>query len=195
VIDRERWVYLVVSAAPPVLRIEELVVALTDAGWSVCVIATPMAASWIDLDALATATGCVTQVHPGPPREQESLPRADAVVAAPMTFNSINKWAAGCSDTLALGVLNELLCTEVPIVAAPCVKASLRKHPAYQESVGRLTRAGVAMLDPDEVKVSVGDGLATFDWPQILSALHDAGSPGSADEQARASRGHEASVD
>ena len=171
--DPPRWVYVVVSAAPPVLWIEELVVALTANGWSVCVIATPTAASWIDLDALATTTGCLTQVHPRQPREQESLPRADAVVAAPMTFNSINKWAAGASDTLALGLLNELLCTEVPIVAAPCVKAVLREHPAYADSVARLTSAGVSMLDPDAVKARGEEGLATFDWAQILSALDE----------------------
>lgn len=169
--DAPRWVYLVVSAAPPVLRIEELVVALSSGGWSVCVIATPTAASWIDLDALAAATGCLTQVHARPPRQQESLPRADAVVAAPMTFNSINKWAAGASDTLALGVLNEMLGTDVPMLAVPCVKAELRTHPAYGESVARLTRAGVSMMDPDAVTVRAEDGLATFDWPQILAVL------------------------
>lgn len=171
--DAPRWVYLVVSAAPPVLRIEEFVMALAADRWSVCVIATPTAASWIDLDALAAATGCSIQVHARSPRQQESLPRADAVVAAPITFNSINKWAAGASDTLALGVLNEMLGTEVPFVAAPCVKAVLRKHPAYEESVARLTSAGVSMMDPDAVTVRAQDGLATFDWPQILSALDD----------------------
>jgi phosphopantothenoylcysteine decarboxylase len=171
--DAPRWVYLVVSAAPPVLRIEELVTALSSEGWSVCVIATPTAASWIDLDAVAAHTGCLTQVHARSPREQESLPRADAVVVAPITFNSINKWAAGTSDTLALGVLNEMLGTEVPIVAAPCVKAVLRTHPAYDESVARLTRAGVCLMDPDAVTVRAEDGLATFDWPLILSTLDD----------------------
>jgi phosphopantothenoylcysteine decarboxylase len=173
VTESPRCVYLVVSAAPPVLWIEELVVALAAKGWSVCVIATPTAASWIDLDALAATTGCLTQVHPRQPREQESLPRADAVVAAPMTFNSINKWAAGSSDTLALGLLNELLCTDVPIVAAPCVKAVLREHPAYADSVARLMSAGVSMLDPDAVKARGEPGLATFDWLQILSALDE----------------------
>ena len=44
--DPPPWVYLVVSAAPPVLWIDELVVALTAKRWSVCVIATPTAASW-----------------------------------------------------------------------------------------------------------------------------------------------------
>jgi phosphopantothenoylcysteine decarboxylase len=171
--DAVRWVYLVVSAAPPVLRIEELVNALSADGWSVCVIASPTAASWVDLDALAGRTGSLTQVHARSPQEEVSLPRADAVLAAPITFNTINKWAAGTSDTLALGVLNEMLGADVPLVAAPCVKSVLRTHPAYDESVARLTCAGVSMMDPDAVTVRGADGLATFDWPQILSRLDD----------------------
>jgi phosphopantothenoylcysteine decarboxylase len=169
-----RWLYLVTSAAPPVLRIEEFVTALHAEDWSACVIATPTAASWIDLDAVAAATGCLTRVHARPPRQQEeSLPRAEAVVAAPVTFNSLNKWAAGFSDTLALGVLNEMLGTGVPIIAAPCVKPVLRQHPAYPRSIARLTNAGVIVLDPDAVTICAEDGLATFDWPQITAALHD----------------------
>jgi phosphopantothenoylcysteine synthetase/decarboxylase len=37
------------------------------------------------------------------------LPRADAVAIAPATFNTINKWVAGISDTFALGLLNEAI--------------------------------------------------------------------------------------
>jgi phosphopantothenoylcysteine synthetase/decarboxylase len=96
------------------------------------------------------------------------------VVAAPITFNSINKWAAGTSDTLALGVLNEMLGTDVHIVVAPCVKPALRKHPAYHESIARLTRAGVSIMNPDAVTVRAEDGLATFEWTKILSTLSDA---------------------
>jgi phosphopantothenoylcysteine synthetase/decarboxylase len=153
------------------LRIDEFVTALQATGWRVAVIATPTAATWIDLDALAARTGCETQVHPRTPRAQDSLPRAAAIVAAPMTFNSINKWAAGISDNLALGILNEVLGTDLPIVAAPCVKPVLRKHPAYDESVGRLTCAGVSMMDPDAVTTRADDGLATFEWQRILMML------------------------
>jgi len=32
------------------------------------------------------------------------------------------------------------------------------------------------MMDPDAVTVRSEDGLATFDWPQILSALDDVAS-------------------
>lgn len=169
----QRWLYLVVSAAPPVLRLEECVTALQAEGWAVCVIATPTAASWIDLDDLAAATGCLTRVHAGLPGREESLPRAEAVLAAPVTFNSVNKWAAGTSDTLALGVLNEMLGVGVPIIAALCVKPVLRRHPAYAESIARLANAGVVLLDPDAITTRAEDGLATFEWSSIIAAVHD----------------------
>lgn len=35
------------------------------------------------------------------------VPPPDAFVVAPCTFNTLNKWAAGVSDTLVLGLLNE----------------------------------------------------------------------------------------
>lgn len=166
-------VYLVVSAAPPVLHVEELVRAFHDEGWTVVVIATPTAAAWADLDSLAGATGCLIRVQLRPPREQESLPRADAVVAAPLTFNSINKWAAGISDTLALGVLNEMVGTDAPVLAAPCVKQLLRTHPAYNESITRLTGMGVSIMPPDAITTRADDGLATFLWAKVITALND----------------------
>ncbi|MBB5156082.1 hypothetical protein BJ970_003616 [Saccharopolyspora phatthalungensis] len=159
------------------MRIEEFITALHAGGWTVVMIATPTATTWIDLNGLAARTGCLIRVHPRPPREQDSLPQADAVVAAPMTFNSINKWAAGISDTLALSVLNEMIGTDVPIIAVPCVKSVLRKHPAYQESITRLTAIGVSMMKPDAVTTRADDGLATFIWSEIISVLSALNSP------------------
>ena len=98
---------------------------------------------------MAGQTGCLTRVHRGHRGSRRSLPRAEAVVAAPITFNSLNKWAAGSSDMLALGVLNEMLGTGVPIVAAPCAESVLRQHPAYEPSLIRLRGAGVNILDPE----------------------------------------------
>ncbi|MFD7659954.1 flavoprotein [Actinosynnema sp. NPDC059797] len=151
--DTPRWLYLVVCAAPPVLGIDQAITLLGADGRRVCLIATPTAATWIDLDDLAARTGCLTRSTALPPGQQESLPRADAVLAAPLTFNSINKWAGGISDCLALGVLNELLSTDVPIIAAPCVKPSLRSHPAYRPSIEVLTTNGVTFLDTDAMSV------------------------------------------
>ena len=167
----DRWMYVVVSAAPPVLRIAEFVRLLQERQWKVCLIATPTAASWVDLDEVAASTGCLVRVTAGTPRDSGSMPMAAAVVVAPATFNTLNKWAAGISDTVALGVLNELLGIGVPITVAPCVKAPLRKHPAYGESIKRLADAGVAFLDTDSVTFRGDDGLAAFDWQLVIRGL------------------------
>ena len=41
------------------------------------------------------------------------------MIVAPATFNTINKWAAGISDTLALGLLTEAIGKKIPVVALP----------------------------------------------------------------------------
>jgi phosphopantothenoylcysteine synthetase/decarboxylase len=71
------------------------------------------------------------------------LPVADALVVAPATFNTINKWAAGMSDTFALGILNEALGLILPIVASPYAKPALAAHPAFARSLATLSEAGV----------------------------------------------------
>lgn len=164
-------VYVVAAAAPPVLELGDLLDRLMASGWTPCVILTPTAASWVDVDALAELTGHAVRVHPRLPHEQDPLPTATAVIAAPLTFNTINKWAHGTSDTLALGLLNELLGQDVPIVAAPVVKAALRSHPAYAPSIAALAAAGVRLLDPDVVTVRREDGTVTVDWGLIVQQL------------------------
>ncbi|WP_254910035.1 hypothetical protein [Micromonospora sp. NBS 11-29] len=62
--------HLVVCAAPPAQRIGELADLLAADGWRVCLIATPVAGSWLDRDALAEQTGHQVRVEwrrPGDP--------------------------------------------------------------------------------------------------------------------------------
>jgi len=71
-------------------------------------------------------------------------------VVAPATFNTINKWAAGISDTLALGLLNEALGLRLPVVAVPFPNIALAHHPAFRRSMKELEGWGVRLLfDPD----------------------------------------------
>ena len=125
-----RLLYVIASSAPPVLRLAELLQQLHSRGWNACVILTPVAASWADRDSLADVSGHPVRVHPRVPHKQDPLPAADAVLAAPLTFNSLNKWASGHSDTLALGLLNKAIGLQQVVVAAPCIKTALRRHPA-----------------------------------------------------------------
>src|SRR2546430_4154194 len=126
-----RVLYVIVCAAPPAQRIGELVELVQRRNWTVCVIATPRAASWIDTAALTRQTGYPVRSDFKQPDEPDVLPRADAVAVVPATFNTINKWAAGISHTSALGTLNEAIGLGVPLVAVPYAKAPLAAHPAF----------------------------------------------------------------
>lgn len=165
--EAHRVAYVIACSAPPVLDLPRLLVLLTERGWSPYVILTPTAATWVDADALVDASGHPVRVEPRTPADPDPLPPAEVVIAAPLTFNSLNKWAAGISDTLALGLLNEALGLGLPIIAAPCIKKALQRHPAYPWSVDRLRTAGVTVLDPNHVVVhSAGDPL--LDWQLVL---------------------------
>lgn len=165
----DRVLYLVVCAAPPVRKIGELIGLLQQHGWSVQVIATPTAATWIDNDTLADQTGHLVRATPRNPDDPNSLPLADAVVVAPATFNTINKWAGGINDTLALGILNEALGAQLPIVVSPYAKPSLTAHPAFARSLAALRDAGVHLTDTEAIRPAK-DG-QPFRWSVVLDAL------------------------
>lgn len=55
--------------------------------------------------------------------ESAPFPEPDAIVVAPVTFNTLNKWALGIAGTLAVGILCEYLGQGAPIVAVPCLNA------------------------------------------------------------------------
>ena len=118
-------------------------------GWEVCVIATPSAVKFMDLDQLANLTGHVVRYDYKQPDEPDLLPPPDAIVVAPATFNTINKLAGGISDTLALGLLNEALGLGLPVVAVPFPNIALARHPAFARSMAELEAMGVRLLfDP-----------------------------------------------
>lgn len=164
-----RVLYLVACAAPPAQALGELVDLAKRDGWTVCVIATPQAASWIDTKGLTERTGYPVRSEYKRPEEPDVLPRADAIAVVPATFNTINKWAAGISDTFALGILNEALGLDLPIVVAPYAKPPLASLPAFERSVSFLREAGVALLDTEAIR-PVADG-EPFRWSLVLDAL------------------------
>jgi phosphopantothenoylcysteine synthetase/decarboxylase len=148
--ERQRVLYVVVCAAPPASDAHELVKLAQAAGWEVCVIATPEAMHWIDPAMLAELTGYDVRSEYRAAGEAKSLPDADAIAVAPATFNTVNKWAAGISDTLALGILNEALGLGLRVIAVPFPNIALARHPAFRRSMADLEALGVRLLfDPE----------------------------------------------
>jgi hypothetical protein len=160
--------YVVAGGAEPVTRVAGLIDAARQRGWDACLILTPTAAQWLaaDLPGLAGRTGHPVRSSYKQPGEADVLPPADAMLVAPATFNMINQWAAGLSETLALGLINEAIGLRIPITAVPWVNEALGRHPAFAASLSRLRGAGVTVLDPAP---AAGDGGLT--WEQMLDAL------------------------
>lgn len=147
-----RWVlYLVICAAPPAQQMHEFIPILQSAGWDVCVIATPQATRWIDLANLEALTGHLVRTDYKLPDEADPLPKADAILVMPATFNTVNKWAQGIGDTLASSLLCECLGRGTPPIAAvPCLKMDLVRHPAFSKSIALLREYGVQVLHEPE---------------------------------------------
>lgn len=125
----------------------------------------------MDSAALAEQTGYPVRHDYKQPDDPDVLPLADAVAVVPATFNTINKWVAGISDTFALGLLNEAIGLNLPITVAPYAKPTLAAHPAFQRNLQTLGEWGVKVL-PNEV-IRPDSAQQPFDWRPITEALHD----------------------
>ncbi|MFG2178890.1 flavoprotein [Streptomyces abikoensis] len=174
-----RTLYLIACAAPPARRIDTGVRAAQSAGWDVCLILTPSARRWAtedahgELDRLAGLTGHPVRHQHRLPSQEDVLPAPDAMLVAPLTSNTLNKWAAGISDTLALGLLVEGIGLGLPIVALPHWNEALGRHPAVPRSVETLRAAGVTVLLDDGLvpQQPRPGGSDAYPWQAAVNAL------------------------
>jgi phosphopantothenoylcysteine synthetase/decarboxylase len=136
---------VVTCGAGPAAEIGTLITLALDRGWTVQVVAAPAALAFFDQDTIAKATG-------NPVRSQYSRPGSprslipDAVLVAPATYNTINKWAQGISDTYALGILAEMTGMGTPIAVLPFVNTALASRVPFRHSVESLRSEGVRIL-------------------------------------------------
>jgi hypothetical protein len=162
------FLYVVVCAAGIAAGVGELITAAQEEGWEVGVIATPVAMNgFFDTAAVEAQAGRPIRSAWRSPADPRPFPPPDAVVVAPATFNTVNKWAAGLGDTLAVGTLCEASGLGVPIAVLPCVADALAAHPAYQDSLIRLRGMGVRFGPP-----FAGEPGAEFPWKQGLALLN-----------------------
>jgi phosphopantothenoylcysteine synthetase/decarboxylase len=204
-----KLLYVIACGAPPAAELPGFVSWAQQQGWRVCVIATPYGSKFVDAARLAGLTGYPVRQDYKQPDEPDVLPfPPDAYVVAPATFNTVNKWASGISDTLALGLLNEGLLAGQPIIAVPFPNQALARHPAFQRSVSFLRDCGVQVIfDPQAYPLPSADragagragagrdgagrdgagrdsadgggaGQELFPWPALRDALAAAAGPG-----------------
>ncbi|WP_150240649.1 flavoprotein [Nocardiopsis quinghaiensis] len=146
-----RTLYLVLSGAPAPEGTTELVQAIQDQHWRVTVLSTPTGVHFHDQERLEELTGEPVRVDFRRPGMGKSLPPADAVLACPLTFNTVNKFAQGIADNFAVSLLCEMAGYRVPTVVVPHCKPQLASHPAFARSLETLrgTEAVTVLHDPD----------------------------------------------
>jgi phosphopantothenoylcysteine synthetase/decarboxylase len=167
--------YVIVCACPPARDVGQLVELAQERGWDTCVLTTPLARRFVDVDELAALTGHPVRSEYKHPGEPDVLPPADALIVAPATVNTINKWAAGICDTLALGIVVEGIGLGLPIVAVPSSNRAHTSHPAFVENIARLRSWGVTVVwETDGYPVHdpmTGSNTSPIPWQAALDAI------------------------
>ncbi|MCK9897281.1 flavoprotein [Frankia sp. AgB32] len=145
--------------------------------WDVRVVATPASLKFIDAPLLGELTGhAVRSEYVLVEDDDEERPIPDAVVVAPATFNTVNKFATGISDTLALSLLNETIGSGIPIIISLPPNPTHARHPAFLTNIATLRSWGVEVIFDYEgiVLEDVPDieaWKAMFPWQQTFDAL------------------------
>ncbi|MFE4534833.1 flavoprotein [Streptomyces scopuliridis] len=168
---KKPFLYVIVCASGIAGDVGTLITAAQERRWDVGVIATPLGLGFIDAEAVAAQTGYPIRSAWRSPGDPRPLPPPDAIAVAPATFNTINKWAAGISDTLALGILCEAYGLGIPTAVLPYVNAAMASHPAYPRSLERLREMGV-LIGSNRPHPPKTEGAADrFRWQEALDLL------------------------
>ena len=168
-----RVLTVIVCGAGPASEVGQLIKLAQQHGWTVQVVATPAALAFLDVPAIEALTGSPVRSQYRKPGEPRSRP-ADAIIVAPATYNTINKWAQGISDTYALGILAETTALGIPTVVLPFVNSALAARAPFHRSIEDLRNEQVRiLLGPGGVEPHMphtgGDVIATYPWRLALA--------------------------
>lgn len=174
----KKVLYIIVCGAPGAAHVGDLV-ELAQQQWDIYVIATPQGAEFLDEVQLEQLTDHPVTSEYRSPDEPKRYPDPDAIIVAPATFNTINKWAQGIADTPVVAILCEHMARKIPIAVYPMLKNELAQHPAYKQSLKVLKASGIQFHRRQSGVLANGH----YRWPDVLLMIQseqDSSSHGSA---------------
>ena len=97
--------------------------------------------------------------------------RADTVVIAPATANTIAKLATGLADDL---LSCTVLATKAPLILAPAMDVGMYQNQVTQENLGKLRSRGYIIVGPAHGRLASGlEGMGRLvEVSEILAAIH-----------------------
>jgi phosphopantothenoylcysteine decarboxylase / phosphopantothenate---cysteine ligase len=176
-----RKIVLGISGSIAAVETIRIVRELIRHGADVRAVLSPEATRIVSEEALAFATGHPPVVRLTGDVEHVTLlgpgeDRADLLLIAPATANTISKIAHGIDDTAVTSCASVALGGGVPILIAPAMHAHMGQNPAVRENVERLVSWGVGIVrpaveeneeklaSPEEVAAAVLHRLARGPW-------------------------------
>lgn len=155
-----KTIILGVTGSIAAYKATEMVSLLRKVGHEVFVVMTKSATDFITPLTLATLSRhpvlCDLSEENGnewKPGHIELADRADLLIVAPATANSIARFSYGFADD-ALGAV--ALATLAPVLIAPAMNGKMWDHPATRENVERLRARGVEFVGPAEGMLACG---------------------------------------
>lgn len=184
-------ILLGVSGGIAAYKAVELIRLATAAGHSVRVIQTPASLNFVGRATFEGVTGApvlVDEFEPDPARgafpgdaasdhspisHLELVARADVLVIAPASANTLAKLAGGLADNL---LTTAALANTAPLVVAPAMNSRMYEHPATRANLELLRSRGARVVDPGSGRLaSRGEwGVGRLAEPaEILAAVEE----------------------
>ncbi len=144
-----RKIVLGITSSVAAVKSPELARELMRHGADVQVVMTPNATDLITPQLMHWATGneVVTELT-GKIEHIDLAQWADLVIVAPATANTVSKISWAVDDTPVTSVVSVAMGLLKPVVLVPAMHASMYNDKLFQESLERLRKAGVHLLEP-----------------------------------------------
>lgn len=161
---RDKSIVLCITGSVAAIRSAEIARELMRLGADVNVVMSPMAQKIIHPYLMEWATGNPVITELTGQVEHVTLagehPRkADLILVAPCTANTIGKVAAGIDDTPVTTMLTTAIGSGIPIIIVPAMHGSMYLHPIVLENIKKLESLGIEVLMPriEEGKAKIPD--------------------------------------
>jgi len=161
---KEKRIVLCITGSVAAVQSPEIARQLMRHGAEVFAVMSPMAQKIIHPYLMEWATGNPVVTELTGKIEHVALAgqhgdKADLILVAPATANTISKIAAGIDDTTVTSVVSTAFGSKIPIVIVPAMHESMYRHPILDENIQKLKVLGVELVGPriEEGKAKIAE--------------------------------------
>ena len=161
---KDKRIVLCITGSVAAVQCSEIARTLMRHGAEVFTVMSPMAQKIIHPYLMEWATGNAVVTELTGKIEHVALvgehpEKADLVLVAPATANTISKIACGIDDTTVTSVVSTAFGSRIPIIVVPAMHQSMYKHAILTENIKKLKALGIEFVGPriEEGKAKIAE--------------------------------------